>query len=86
MGGGKRCQERKSMKADIFELKTSSRDACKREKSGFKRERQNATGAREADWEVLDKYDRSIKAIQLYKASHFRQVMFDAILSGVSNE
>jgi hypothetical protein len=67
--GGKRCKERKLMKADGCELETSARDACKWRKSGFKRERQNATGSREADWEVLDEYDRYIKAIKLYKAS-----------------
>jgi hypothetical protein len=74
------------MKADIFELETSARDACKREKAGFKRERQNATGAREADWEIFDKYDRIIKAIKSFKMSQFRQVMFENIVSGVSNK
>jgi hypothetical protein len=84
--GGKRCEERKVMKADIFELETSARDSCKREKAGFKRELRNATGAREADWEVLDKYDRIIKAIKTYKMSQFRHTMFENIVSGVSNE
>jgi hypothetical protein len=63
------------MKADIFELETSARDTCKKEKAGFKRERQNATGAREADWEVLDKYDRIIKVIKTYKMSQFRHAL-----------